>query len=39
MIFSEALIREDMARCWDTIQRGDGHGVQMAVAAIERRCH
>ena len=39
MISSEALIREDMGRCRDAIQHGDGHGVQMAVAAVERRCH
>ena len=28
-----------MARCRDAIHHGDGHGVQTAVAAVERRCH
>jgi len=37
--FSEALIREDMTRCRDSIQHSDGHGVLAAVTAVERRCH
>lgn len=28
-----------MARCRVAIQHSDGHGVQTAVAAVERRCH
>jgi len=32
------MIREDMARCRDAIQRGDLRNVQATVAAVERRC-
>ena len=32
------MIREDMTRCRDAIQRGDLRDVQATVAAIERRC-
>lgn len=28
-----------MARCRDATQHNDVHGVQTAVAAVERRCH
>ena len=28
-----------MTRCRDAIHHGDSHGVQTAVAAVERCCH
>ena len=32
------MIREDMTRCRDAIQRGNPRDVQTTVAAVERRC-
>ena len=28
-----------MARCRDAVQHSDVHGVQTAVAVVQRRCH